>query len=825
LPVPEIILPFPPGPNLAERWGFDPESKRDTFSRIARLAQAIAGSSMARVFLQNGCEPWSAGAVIPGPLEGADRQALISLMADPSERRWIEDVRHDGRLRDNPMVRGEPHIRFLACAPIVMSDGEAIGGLYVADKATRAPDAKIAASLDDLADLVAQSCERPRLQKDLAQAAAQAAATTKVLSDFVECCPVALFMTDRNFRILQASPQWRVEMGLEGVDVVGKTIWELFPSSFERRHAVYSQVLAGETVRAEKTQLHLPDGRRPWVRTALTAWRGADGEIGGVLCMSHDITDMVEALEDSERSKRRLKLATEISGVHVYEMDYVNRVMITEGDFSAFSEREMTYQDFWNDPRAGVHPDDIEEVTKIWAACQAAGQPFRAEYRVKPVRGRDVWVFSGCDLLSDADGRPMTLTGVMQNITARKTAELALTQARDSAQAANRAKSEFLANMSHEIRTPLNGVMGVAGALARTALNADQHDMVQLIETSAQTLESLLSDVLDLARIESGRLTLNVAPFSLEDAVKPVAALFEPNARRKGLEFRVDLADEARGLYAGDVARIRQILSNLISNAVKFTAQGRVCVAVAAEPSGESARLVRFSVTDSGIGFDSETQKRLFGRFEQADGSITRRYGGTGLGLAISRSLAEEMGGSLSAAATPNRGACFTFTVELPRRDAVRPAAPAQVSDPPTAPGEAGFAPRVLLAEDHPTNRRVVQLILGSIGVNLTSVENGQEALDAFTSQTFDLVLMDMQMPVMDGLTAIQAIREQEAAEGRPRTPIYALTANAMPEHAEASHRAGADAHLTKPIAAGQLIAAVGRVAARAEADLARQSA
>jgi CheY-like chemotaxis protein len=234
---------------------------------------------------------------------------------------------------------------------------------------------------------------------------------------------------------------------------------------------------------------------------------------------------------------------------------------------------------------------------------------------------------------------------------------------------------------------------------------------------------------------------------------------------------------------------------------------------VAAEPSGEDACRLRFSVSDTGIGFGDAVKKRLFERFEQADGSITRRYGGTGLGLAISRSLAEEMGGALTATAAPGEGACFTFTVELPRRTGL--------ADGPRCEGAEGsataqtlFAPRVLLAEDHPTNRRVVELILGSIGVDLTSVANGQEALDAFASQAFDLILMDMQMPVMDGLTAILAIREQEAAEGRERTPIYALTANAMPEHAEASRRAGADDHLTKPIAAEALIAAVSRIAA-----------
>jgi PAS domain S-box-containing protein len=814
--------------SLADRWGFDPETKRETFSRIARLAQTVAGTPMARLFLEDGEALWSAGSIIPGPLKTMDRQAVGALLASPGESRWIEDTLTDPLTRDHPMVLAKPHLRFVACAPIMMSDGHAIGGLYVSDRQPRAYDPKVAEALRDLADLVAQACERPKLQKELAEAEAEVTAKAKVMADLVECSPVALIMTDRAFRILRVSPRWRVEMDLVDADVVGKTLWEVFPNTYERRAATYERVLAGETLRAERTQLMLPSGRRPWVRSALTAWYDAEGEVGGLLCMTHDITDMVEALEQSELSGRRLKLAAEISGVHVFEMDFVNQVMITEGDFSAFFDQPKTYGDFASDPTCNVHPDDRDRVMEIWNACHAAGQPFRAEYRVKPVRGQEVWVFGGFDMVTDPDGQPRNLIGVLRDITARKTAELALTQARDSAQAANRAKSEFLANMSHEIRTPLNGVMGVAGALGRTDLAPEQRDMVRLIETSAQTLESLLSDVLDLARIESGRMSLSVAPFSLEDAVGPVAALFEPNARRKGIGFHLDLDETARGVFTGDVARIRQILSNLVSNAVKFTSAGAVTLAVTAEPSGDSASLLRFTVTDTGIGFDGEAGRRLFERFEQADGSITRRYGGTGLGLAISRSLAEEMGGALTATAAPGEGACFTFTVELARRGC---AGPLLATTAPVEPGvsmtneSAARAPRVLLAEDHPTNRRVVELILSAIDVHLTSVVNGQEALDAFETQAFDLILMDMQMPVMDGLSAIAAIRAQEAAEGRARTPIYALTANAMPEHAEASRRAGADAHLTKPIAAHALIAAVGEAAAMSEVEPIRRSA
>jgi two-component system, sensor histidine kinase and response regulator len=329
-----------------------------------------------------------------------------------------------------------------------------------------------------------------------------------------------------------------------------------------------------------------------------------------------------------------------------------------------------------------------------------------------------------------------------------------------------------------------------------------------LIETSAQTLESLLSDVLDLAQIESGRMTLKLEPFELDQAVAPVAALFEPAATAKGLAFELSLPPESRGALNGDVFRIRQILSNLISNAVKFTTRGEVRVAVTAAPTGSGATRCAFSVTDSGIGFDDAAKARLFERFEQADGSITRRFGGTGLGLAISRSLAEQMGGSLTAEAVPGQGATFTFAVEL--EPAAGEAARAEPMATPECGRGAGMgaAPRVLLAEDHPTNRRVVELILGAVGVDLTSVENGQEAVDAFAAQPFDLILMDMQMPVMDGLTATRELRRIASLRD---LPIVAMTANAMEQDRRRCIDAGMNDFLAKPIDPQDMVATMVR--------------
>ena len=394
--------------------------------------------------------------------------------------------------------------------------------------------------------------------------------------------------------------------------------------------------------------------------------------------------------------------------------------------------------------------------------------------------------------------------GLRVDITDMKEQAQALRQALTRAEAANRSKSDFLANMSHEIRTPLNGVLGLASVLDQSRLDADQRDAVQTIIASANTLDALLSDLLTFSRLESGRIELDSAPFRLRAAIEETAALFQGKAREQGLDLNLDLSAEADELVIGDAGRLKQVISNLLSNALKFTADGSVTVALRTAGRGETRRFV-MQVRDTGIGFDTEDSERLFKRFEQADSSITRKFGGTGLGLSICRQLVDLMGGTISAAARPGKGA--TFTVELPLQRAAGEAfqADALIEQADAAPD--GL--RILLAEDNPTNRKVAELMLATIGAQLDCVENGKEAVEAARRGVYDLALIDLQMPVMDGLSAIRAMRAEELAHGRPRMPMIVLSANVMPEHLAASKAAGADAHIGKPIRAHDLINAI----------------
>jgi PAS domain S-box-containing protein len=430
--------------------------------------------------------------------------------------------------------------------------------------------------------------------------------------------------------------------------------------------------------------------------------------------------------------------------------------------------------------------------TRIWTHLTATGDRLKIHPFMRPITYQ---------------GQPAVLVAAM-DVTARHQAEESLKAAVALAEAANGAKSEFLANMSHEIRTPLNGILGVASVLAQTKLGAKQREMVAIVETSAKTLQALLADVLDIAKIEAGRLDLQPEPVSPAHLARQVAALFEATTAEKGLSFTLDLRPGSEPPVMADSTRLAQIITNLCSNAVKFTAEGGVTLSLAATPT-ERGRRLTLAVTDTGIGIAPAARAQLFERFTQADGTITRRFGGTGLGLAISQQLAHMMGGEITVESEEGRGSTFSLIVELPSAQVETASAPlAATADPVVSAGTDALPPRVLLVEDHPVNRKVIDMMIGEL-VDLRMAHDGAEGLRAVEREDFDLILMDMQMPVMDGLTATRKIRERELSQGAKPTPIIILTANVMPEHVEACLRAGADTHLSKPISSQALLTAM----------------
>lgn len=410
-----------------------------------------------------------------------------------------------------------------------------------------------------------------------------------------------------------------------------------------------------------------------------------------------------------------------------------------------------------------------------------------------------------------ADGLPGRIHMALGQAAAKRAYEAEVPKARQEAQAAQRVKADFLANVSHEIRTPLNGVIGVLGALRRTGLTPQQLEMLALIDSSAVTLERLVSDILEISKVEAATLALEPGSFTPIEELRGVLDLTALAARGKGLAFEESLGRGLDRRLVGDAVRLKQILHNLTSNAVKFTEQGLVEVSLAVEEDEGRPNLV-MAVRDTGVGFDETRAQTLFEPFQQAETGNARRFGGVGLGLSIAKALVELMDGSINVRSTPGEGSVFSVCIPLELCEDLAAGDPEQVGTDLERPL------RVLLVEDNEINQQVVRLILADADVALTVTGNGALGLEAWRHDSFDLILMDLQMPVMDGLTAIRAIRAEEAsATARRRTPIAVLSANAMDHHRAEALAAGADLHIAKPITAEGLLIGINEVLSQGE--------
>ncbi len=535
---------------------------------------------------------------------------------------------------------------------------------------------------------------------------------------------------------------------------------------------------------------------------------------------------------DLEETTTLLRLAQEAAGAGTWEWEVAENAILMSPEslrlygFSPFEPSRIPTPQCLE----RIHPDDSEATVGEIQAAMREHRSFAVEFRICRPGQDDVWILGIGRGQYDGRAQLIRMVGLNIDISGRKRTELALErvigeaqEAQGKAEAASEAKSDFLASMSHEIRTPLNGILGFAELLLNDAALVDvQRRQVKHIRNAGAALLTVVNDVLDFSKIESGQIALDPQPFSLPALVEGSVSIIQGEAEKKGLALEVTIDRSLSDWFVGDAARLRQVLLNLLNNAVKFTGAGAVAVRVTPEAAGRAgAPAMRFAVSDTGIGIPEAKRDRLFKRFSQVDATTTRDYGGTGLGLAISKSLVDMMDGAIGVESREGRGSTFWFTLSLPRTAA--PMRREAVARRPT-PLRSGI--RILLAEDGDINRELVQQILQATGCLVDAVADGAAAVAAVQKRRYDLVLMDVQMPGMDGLTATRIIRALEG--GERDVPIIALSANVLPFQREEMTAAGMDDHLGKPFKRDELYAVIARwrrrdPSERAEAALDRE--
>ena len=586
--------------------------------------------------------------------------------------------------------------------------------------------------------------------------------------------------------------------------------WKLLvhPDDAPEYLAAYDRAVRGrETFRAE-ARVRRSDGEWRWIASYAEPRLSPAGEYLGHVGLSPDITErklVEQALQASEEKFRQLAenirevfwIVDTVSGQVLYVSPAYEEIW---GQSCANLYRNPTA---WME---AIHPDDIEQAHSVMPPL-VRDEPRQAEYRIHTPAGQEKWIRDRAFPILDQTGQLVRIVGIAEEITERKRHEADLIRAREGADAANLAKSRFLANMSHEIRTPMNGVLGMLQLLAESDLTAEQRQYINVAETSGRVLLALIDDILDLSKIEAHKITLENLGFDLRGTLEEVVESMRIQAGSKGLDFDWSVSPEIPACLRGDSRRLRQILTNLCSNAIKFTHRGAISLDAALESRTEDRATLRFAVTDTGIGIRPEHASLLFAPFTQADASTTRRYGGTGLGLAISKQLVEMMGGSIGVQSREGQGSTFWFTVALeivpeacgPRRSAALPRNAGRTERMVT--GRLGRKARILLAEDNVTNQEVAMAQLVKLGCDPVPVTNGVEAVEAVRQASYDLVLMDCQMPLMDGFEAARRIRESVGTN----LPIVAITADAMPADRARCLAEGMSDYLAKPVQLAQL--------------------
>jgi hypothetical protein len=597
----------------------------------------------------------------------------------------------------------------------------------------------------------------------------------------------ALFVTDQQGRILFHNPAALQLIGRQE-SIVGQNVHELFPCSANHEEHIERCPLemtlsSGQTTVLPPYRWTRPDGTV--LDLSVTYWPRRKGtQVIGTLAVFQNLT----AQQEMERDLQRVARLAEDAPNPIVEFDENGTMLYA----NTAAIELMNVASNQGDSIRAIFPPTLEEIVHT---CLTSNQPSeRYEHILGPIVL--AWTFFPLGELRQVRAYGLDIT-----------ANVELRRAKEKAEETAKAKSLFLATMSHELRTPMNGVLGCTRLLQDTPLTDQQQELITTMQRSAEALLALVNDILDFSKIEAGKMTLEVADVDLRSLVKDVITLVSELAKQKGLTLVSEVHANIPSLFRGDPVRLRQILFNLVGNAIKFTERGGISITVGVDPSAflEAEYIpIRWTVKDSGIGMTQEQLSRLFQAYAQADAATARRFGGTGLGLMICRQLVTMMGGTIAVESEPGKGSTFTYTTNL--LPAIQRAPSSSLDSTQRDQTAASSLPRrILVVDDNEINQVVACKFLQKLGCHVEVVRNGKEAVESLARATYDVVLMDCEMPVMDGYEATRSIRQKEESQRTRRLPIIAMTGNASPEDAQRCKEAGMDDVVVKPISPASL--------------------
>jgi len=735
----------------------------------------------------------------------------------------VPDATQDPRFSDNRLVVGEPYIRFYAGAPLITSDGLRLGTICVIDKHPRpALQAHQLTALENLAAHVVELLEfrlakrhLARTRHELAEQVHELARQRDLWSKIEQRATMAMEAGRIGY--------WEREAGSDRV-----SFSPMLEEMLELDHGTYDGSLEGwmkcidpadhETVLAGieeaqrtrenctfKYRVRTADGSERWITTTGTYKYDEAGNFVVAQGVSWDSTAAEIAARELKRREELFRGLCESAPAGVFRADCDSNVTYANSQFGiifGLKEEELLGHGWLS----RIHPADKDELRASVDKIKSDPQRtlWENEHRLLMADGTVRWVRARLTLLRDQHGHVQERVGTVFDTTQVRKALDDLQEAKEAAELANQAKDHFLANVSHELRTPLNGVLGMNEQLIESGLSEQQLEMARLVQESARGLLTVVNDILDLTRIESGKLTIERVPFQLRALVQQSVALCETEALRKNLPVKASFSSGLGDCYIGDATRIKQILLNYLANAVKFTQAGEIRISAHAEV-GDHGTELHLMVSDSGPGIALEAQSKLFLPFSQIDDSSTRRNGGVGLGLAICKRLAELMGGRVGVVSAPDKGSTFWVSVPVELLSQ-----PIQIA-PQNGLLDGRTNGRVLLVEDNLINQRVASGALRKLGWEADVAGNGKAAIDLFQKSDYSLVLMDCQMPELDGYAATKQIRRWEDLKGREHVPIIALTAHAMSGDKERCLEAGMNDYLAKPFGFEELRQALER--------------